>query len=93
MQNAYESHLAYADIAIENMSSASSRIMDADIADSSSELIKKQILQQSASAMLSQANANPEIALSLLLKSIDTYKVLLSFNKIIETSSSCLKSI
>ena len=45
---------------------ANSRIEDADIAQESSVLIRQQILQQSASAVLSQANQAPALALKLL---------------------------
>lgn len=47
-------------------SAAFSRIQDADIAQESASLIRNQILQQTANAVLSQANLLPEIALSLL---------------------------
>jgi flagellin len=49
-----------------NYEQAKSRIMDADIAQESSTLTRLQILQQAASAVLSQANLSPQIALSLL---------------------------
>jgi flagellin len=45
---------------------ARSRILDADMAYESAELVKRQILQQSAAAVLSQANQQPALALSLL---------------------------
>ena len=54
------------DIAIENASASRSRIQDLDIALESSALVKNQILQQTASTMLSQANQTPQIALELL---------------------------
>ena len=66
IQNSLESKIEYIDVATENVSSSRSRIKDVDIADESSELIKKQILQQSAAAMLGQANSAPQIALDLL---------------------------
>ena len=65
-QNALESKMEYMDIALENASSSRSRIQDVDIAFESSVLVKNQILQQTASAMLSQANQTPQIALQLL---------------------------
>ena len=52
--------------AIENISSAESRIRDVDVAKESAELVRNQILQQSAGAILSQANTAPQIALQLL---------------------------
>ncbi len=51
---------------IENMTSAHSTIMDADIAEESANYIQQQILQQTASSLLVQANALPQIALTLI---------------------------
>lgn len=65
-QNALESKLEYIDIAMENASSSRSRIQDVDVAYESSILVKNQILQQTAAAMLAQANQTPQIALQLL---------------------------
>lgn len=50
----------------ENFTSAASQITDADIATESSQLIKNQILQQSANAILGQANQQTSIVLNLL---------------------------
>ena len=66
MQNAMQSKLEFASIAVENAQASRSRIMDVDVASESSVLIRNQILQQTAGAMLSQANQTPQIALSLL---------------------------
>jgi len=49
-----------------NLTSAKSLIQDADIAEESSNYIKNQILQQTASSLLATANQNPSIALSLI---------------------------
>ena len=49
-----------------NFTSANSLIKDADIAEESSNYIKNQILQQTASSLLATANQNPQIALSLI---------------------------
>ncbi|MEY3256244.1 MAG: hypothetical protein RLZZ29_1379 [Cyanobacteriota bacterium] len=65
-QNALESKIDYMEIAIENASTSRSRILDVDVALESSVLVRNQILQQSASTMLSQANSQPQIALRLL---------------------------
>lgn len=65
-QNALESKLEYIDIAMENASASRSRIQDVDVAYESSILVKNQILQQTASAMLAQANQTPQIALQLI---------------------------
>ena len=66
VQNSLESKIEYVDVAHENVSSSRSRIKDVDIANESSVLVKNQILQQSAAAMLGQANAAPQIAVNLL---------------------------
>ncbi len=50
----------------ENLTAASSRIMDADIAQESSNFIKYQILQQASASLLVQANQTPNIAISLI---------------------------
>lgn len=54
------------DIQYENLSAANSRIRDADIAFESSEMTASNILQQSAVSVLTQANAQPNVALRLL---------------------------
>ena len=46
---------------------ARSRIVDADFAAESARFAKAQILQQSATAMLAQANASSQLALSLIM--------------------------
>ncbi|MBS4759959.1 MAG: hypothetical protein KHX03_04595 [Clostridium sp.] len=51
---------------IENNTAAKSTIMDADIAEESANYTKAQILQQTSSALLVQANALPQIAISLV---------------------------
>ena len=54
------------DISLQNLESALSRFMDADIAEESSKMAKFNILSQSAVAMLAQANFGPQNVLSLL---------------------------
>lgn len=49
-----------------NMKAALGRIVDADIAEETTNLAKYQVLSQAAASMLSQANANTEIALMLI---------------------------
>ncbi len=49
-----------------NISSAKSRIMDADMASEISEFTRLQILQQTGTAILAQANAQPQTVLQLL---------------------------
>lgn len=53
-------------IGSEAESASRSRIMDADFAQETARLTRAQILQQAGSAMLAQANAIPQMALSLL---------------------------
>jgi flagellin len=50
----------------DNYSASAARILDTDVASESANLVRSQILQQAASAVLSQANHQPEIALRLL---------------------------
>ncbi len=50
----------------ENLTAANSRIMDVDVAEESTEYAKQNILVQSGTAMLAQANAMPQSALRLL---------------------------
>ena len=50
----------------ENQNAARSRIMDADFAEETSKLSRFQVLQQAGTAMVSQANQNPQNVLSLL---------------------------
>jgi flagellin len=49
-----------------NLSSANSRIMDVDVAQESTQYAKYNILVQTGTAMLAQANALPQTALKLL---------------------------
>ncbi len=53
-------------IAVENQSAARGRITDADFAAETASLTRLQILQQAGTAILAQANAIPQQALSLL---------------------------
>ena len=50
----------------ENVTAARSRIRDADFATETANMTKQNILQQAASAVLSQANQRPQAALQLL---------------------------
>jgi flagellin len=51
---------------VENTSASEARIRDVDVASESAKMSQYQILQQAASAMLSQANQTPQLALQLL---------------------------
>ena len=66
LQNRMELSVQGLQIAAENQSAAYSRVVDADYAAESSNLAKNQILQQVSTAMLAQANAMPQVALSLI---------------------------
>lgn len=67
---AYQMRLEYASqglaIGAENLQAAESRIRDADMAEQMVEFVKDQILIQSATAMLAQANTKPQSVLQLL---------------------------
>ncbi len=67
---AYQSRLESAAVSltvnIENSTAAKSTIMDADIAEESSNYAKYQILQQTSATLLSQANQLPQLALQLI---------------------------
>ena len=66
IQNRFESTIANLQAVSENLSASRSRIQDADFAAETAALTKAQILQQAGVAVLSQANAQPQLALSLL---------------------------
>lgn len=66
VQNRFESTIANLNNVSENLSAARSRIMDADIAQETSNMTKQNILQQAGVAILAQANQAPQLALSLL---------------------------
>jgi len=66
IQNRLESTIVNLQTTNENLSAARGRIQDADFAAETAALTKAQILQQAGVAMLSQANAQPQVALSLL---------------------------
>ncbi len=66
VQNRFESTIANLSNVSENLSSARSRILDADIAQETSNMTKQNILQQAGVSILAQANQAPQLALSLL---------------------------
>lgn len=66
VQNRFESVVVNLTNYSENLSAARSRIQDTDFAMETANLTRAQILQQAGVAMLSQANALPQTALSLL---------------------------
>ncbi|MBF0180470.1 MAG: flagellin FliC [Magnetococcales bacterium] len=65
-QNRFEAVIANLSNISENTSAARSRITDADIAAESAALTRNSILQQAGTAILAQANQQPQIALQLL---------------------------
>jgi len=65
-QNRLELAVVGIDVAAENLQASESRIRDADMAKQMVEYTKNQVLSQSGTAMLAQANANSQLVLSLL---------------------------
>lgn len=66
VQNRFESTISNLAVTSENLSTANSRIKDADFAAEAAALSRSQVLQQAGISILSQANAGPEQVLSLL---------------------------
>lgn len=66
MQNRLENTISNLQIQAENMQSAESRISDVDVATEMTDFVRNQVLTQAAVAMLSQANALPRMALTLM---------------------------
>jgi len=66
VMNRLESTIANLTNVSENLSASRSRILDADIAQETSNMTKANILQQAGVAVLSQANQTPQLALQLL---------------------------
>lgn len=65
-QNRFESTISNLNNTVNNLSSARSRIEDADYAVEVSNMSKAQILQQAGTSVLSQANQVPQAMMSLL---------------------------
>ncbi|OHD25209.1 MAG: flagellin [Spirochaetes bacterium GWB1_66_5] len=67
---AYQNRLEYAmkglAVGAENLQASESRIRDVDMAEQMVEFVKNQILVQSSTAMLAQANTKPQTVLELL---------------------------
>jgi flagellin len=66
MMNRLESTRQVLDIQAENLMAAESRISDVDVATEMATLTRNQVLAQAGTAMLAQANAMPQMALTLL---------------------------
>ncbi len=65
-QNRLERAISNLDADIENATAANSRIRDVDFASETAAFTRSQILIQSGTAILAQANSSPQAALSLL---------------------------
>ena len=65
-QNRFTRALSTLNVSIENLTAAYSAIQDTDVAEVLADLTKQQILVQSSTAMVGQANLIPEGVLSLL---------------------------
>jgi flagellin len=66
IQNRLEQTISRLELTSENLQAAESRIRDADMASEMIEFTRNQILQQSGTAMLAQANQAPQSILQLL---------------------------
>lgn len=66
LQNRLTTTTENVDSAVENLSAANSRMRDADIAQSSAELTKNNILLNATTSVLQQANTSPQMALKLV---------------------------
>ncbi len=66
IQNRLGATIANLGVAHENLSAAESRIRDVDVAYETAQLTRNSILQQAAVSILSQANMQPQAALTLL---------------------------
>ena len=66
VQNRFSSTIANVQSTSENLTASRSRIQDADFAQETANLSRAQVLQQAATAMLSQANQLPQQVLQLL---------------------------
>ncbi len=66
IQNRLEHTVRNLSVASENLSSAESRIRDADIAKETIDFTRNQIMLQAGTAMLAHANMRPQAVLTLL---------------------------
>ena len=66
LQNRLENTVTNLQIQAENLQAAESRISDVDVATEMTNFVRNQILSQSATAMLSQANSLPRMAMQLI---------------------------
>lgn len=66
MQNRLNSAIDSLTVYNQNMAASQSTIRDVDVAEEAANMTKQQILQQTSSTLLAQANQSPSIALSLI---------------------------
>jgi flagellin len=66
LQNRLENTVTNLQIQAENLQAAESRISDVDVATEMTQFVRNQILSQAATAMLSQANSLPRMAMQLI---------------------------
>jgi flagellin len=66
LQNRFESAINTINVSVENLSASKSRITDVDMASEMVNFTRANILSQSGTAMLAQANQAPQLALKLL---------------------------
>ncbi|HCR11878.1 MAG TPA: flagellin, partial [Desulfovibrio sp.] len=66
LQNRLSNTISNLQIQAENLQAAESQISDVDVATEMTQFVRKQILTQSAVAMLSQANSLPKMAMQLI---------------------------
>lgn len=66
LQNRFQSTVENLGVQNENLSAANARIRDADIAASSSEAARNTVLMNASTAVLSQANQMPQLAMKLI---------------------------
>jgi flagellin len=64
--NRLENTVNVINVQIENLQASESRISDADVATEIAAMTRTQVLAQAGVSMLAQANAVPQMALSLL---------------------------
>lgn len=66
LQNRFQSTVENLGVQHENLSAANSRIRDADIASSTSEMARNQVLLNASTSVLTQANTLPQLALKMI---------------------------
>lgn len=66
LQNRFDSAVSSINVSVENLTASKSRITDVDMASEMVNFTRAQVLSQSGTAMLAQANSLPQMALKLL---------------------------